>query len=134
MQLVDMALPEELAAAANNLVVVAVEEYSAGVLGLDMPAAVNMALVLAVPDDIAPATAALEDATDQASVEADDVEVVFVLGYHNSTTKLGLPTGVIFAFETMGMRVDSAWQRLAADSLAPRTRDNTVHLVLVSVI
>lgn len=92
MQLVDMALLEELAAAANNLSAAAAQQCSAGVLGLDIPAVVNMALVLAVPADIARATAATEDAIDQISVGADDVEVVRVHGYYNSTTKPGLPT------------------------------------------
>lgn len=130
----DTALLEELAAAANSLVAVAAEECSAEVLGLDMPAVVNMALVVAAPDDIASATAATVDATDQVSVEADDAGVLPVLGFHNSTTKLGLLTEAIFVFVTMGMRVDSAWQKLTADGLASRTRDNTVHLVLVWAI
>lgn len=80
MQLVDMALLEELAAAASNLAAAAGEECSAEVLGLDIPAVLNMALVVAVLDGIALATAAMEDATDQISVEADEVEVVRVPG------------------------------------------------------
>ena len=130
----DTALPEELATAANNYVAVAVEEYSDEVLGPDTPAVVNMALVVVVPDDVVLATAALEDATGQVSVEADDVEVVPVFGYHNSTTKLDLPTEVISVFGTMSVRLESAWQNLAAGSLAPRTLENMASLVLVWAI
>lgn len=134
MQLVDMALPEELAAAANNLASAAAEECSAEVLGLDIPAVVNMALVVAVPDDIALATAATEDATDQIPVEADAMEVVRVPGYYNSTTKLGLPTEVIFVIEPLGMREETVWQKPTTDSLALRTRVNMVRPVLVWAI
>lgn len=134
MQLVDMALLEELAAAANNLSAAAAQQCSAGELGLDIPAVVNMALVLAVADDIAQATAATEDATDQISVGADDVEVVRVFEYYNSTTKPGPPTEAIPVFESMGMRGETVWQKPTADSLAPRTLGRMVRPVLVWAI
>ena len=102
-----MALTGELAAAANSPVAVAVEVCCAEVVGLEMTAGVNTALVAAVPDGVAPAIAATEHATDRVSVEADDVEVVLVLGYHNSTMKLDLLPEVIFAFEIMGMWMES---------------------------
>lgn len=104
----DMTLSEELAAAANNLVAVAAEQCSVEVPGFDIPAVVSMALVLAVPDDIVPTGPATEDATDLVPVVADVVEVVLVLGYHNNTTKLALPIEVYFAFEAVGMHVESA--------------------------